>query len=159
MNKLYLIIIIIILTAGILWFSGIFGGEEAKIHRFISKAEKAVETENLITCTGMVSKNYQDKYGNGYEDILAIAHEFFNYYKEISIKINKTTLTFNPAKTECNVEIYAQVIGKNSSGAEEMILDAEKDHFRVKLNKEDKKWKLTEFEFYETVNIMGGNPR
>lgn len=156
MNKFNIIIIVFILTAIILilWYTGILSSQEGRVRHFIAKAEKIMEDRNTVACTDLVAKNYQDKYGNNYEDVIATAHEFFNYYREISIKINKMTITFNEAKTESNLEIYAQVIAKDASGTEEKILDGEKDRFRLKLNKEDKKWKLTEIEFYEKIDIM-----
>lgn len=155
-NKLYLVIIIIVLLILfiIAWLIGFFDSEETKVRKFIAKAEKAVEARSTLACTELISKNYKDKYGNDYESVLGIAHEFFGYYKEISVSIESIDITLNDSKEEANVEIVAQVIGYSQSEKEDIILEGEKGRFRLRLLKEDKKWKLSEIEFYEEIKIM-----
>ena len=136
----------------------VFGGEPARIKKFIMTGKARLEKKNLLGISDMVSFNYKDKYGNDRSAIVFGAKSFVSYYKDIFIKIESVDIKLNGAKTEADVEVVALIIGRTGQGASETImqgLEGEKDKFRLKLVKEKDGWKLLEMEFLQPVNVMG----
>ena len=136
----------------------VFGGEPARIKKFIMTGKARIEKKNLLGISDMVSFNYKDKYGNDRSAIVFGAKSFVSYYKDIFINIESVDIKLNGAKTEADVEVVALIIGRTGQGASETImqgLEGEKDKFRLKLVKEKDGWKLLEMEFLQPVNVMG----
>ncbi len=136
----------------------VFGGEPARIKKFIMTGKARLEKKNLLGISDMVSFNYKDKYGNDRSAIVFGAKSFVSYYKDIFINIESVDIKLNGAKTEADVEVVALIIGRTGQGASETImqgLEGEKDKFRLKLVKEKDGWKLLEMEFLQPVNVMG----
>jgi len=132
-------------------------GEEAHLRRFILKGKRAVEEKNIFACADMISKDYSDKYGNDRQGLIYAVQEVFNYYKRIFVHIEAIKIKFDDFKTSADVEIVALVIGYTHQNNAEKILEGEKGRFRIKLDKIDKKWYLSEAEFLESITIMGQN--
>ncbi len=133
----------------------ICAGEEARVRKFILKGKRAVETKDILACSDMISLNYKDKYGNTRESIIYDAREVFAYYKDILTSIEKMDIQLNAAKDRATVEIVALVLCRTKEEKLENVFEGEKGRFRVKLIKEDKKWRLQEAEFLEELTIMG----
>lgn len=133
----------------------IFSGEEGRVRKFILRGKKAVEQKNIFICSDMISTNYQDKYGNGRQEVLYIAKELFSYYQNILINIEKMDIKLQEAKDKADIEIVALVVGQSKEKTTERILEGERGRFRARLIKEEKGWKLLELEFFEPLRIMG----
>jgi hypothetical protein len=138
----------------------IFGGEEAKVRKFIMQGKSRLEKRDIIGLSDMVSADYKDKYGNDRMTVVYGAKSFLAYYKDIFINIERTDITLNGTKdaTQAEAEVVALIIGKTKDGRSDSItegLEGEKDKFRLKLRKEENGWKLLEIEFLQPLNIMG----
>jgi hypothetical protein len=138
----------------------IFGGEEAKVRKFIMQGKARLEKKDIIGLSEMVSDNYKDKYGNDRMTLVYGAKSFLAYYKDIFINIEKTDIKLNETKdaTQAEAEVTALMIGKTKEGKSDSImegLEGEKDKFLLKLIKEKNGWKLLEMEFLQPLNIMG----
>jgi len=137
---------------------GVFGGEQARVRKFIMTGKARIEKKNILGLSDMVSYNYKDKYGNDRSTIVYGAKNFVSYYKDVFINIESVDIKLNEAKTEADVEVIALIIGRTGQGASETImqgLEGEKDKFRLKLIKEEDGWKLLDLEFLQPVNVMG----
>lgn len=139
------------------WIQDILAGEEGRVKKFIMQGAKAVGEKNLLTCSNMVSNNYHDKYGNDHQSLIYFTREFFLYYKDVLVHIESMDIKLDESKTQAGVELVALVIGKTKSDTQDKILEGQKGRFRLKLIKEEKKWRLLELEFFEPINIMGQN--
>ena len=105
----------------------------------------------------MISQSYHDRYGNDRSSLIYAAKEFFAYYRKIFINIERMDIKLNDTKTQADVEIVALMIGQSQQNSTEKILEGEKGKARVRLIKEENKWKLAELDFYEQITIMGQN--
>jgi hypothetical protein len=139
------------------WFKDIFSGEGGRVYKFILRGKRAVESGDILTCTDMISTQYQDKYGNDRQSVILIAKEAFTYYKKIFVHIDSMEIKFDDSKKQADVEIVAMVLGQTQSDNAEKILEGEKGRFRVKLIKEERVWMVSEFEFFEPITVMGQN--
>jgi len=137
------------------WFQDIASGETGRVRKFILKGKKAIEARNIFTCADIISMGYEDKYGNDRSSLIYAVKEGFSYYSKIRISIEEMKINLDETKEHAQVEITALAIGQPKDRVAEKILEGEKGRFKVKLAKEDKKWKLLEIEFYEPVTIMG----
>lgn len=140
------------------WFHDFISGEEGRVKKFILQCKKAVEAKDLLACADKISMNYQDKYGNDRQRLIFAAREFFGYYKDIIVHIEKMEIKLDDSKTQANVEIQALVIGRTKENKSEKILEGlegEKGRVGIKLIKVDKNWHLLELEFYESLRITG----
>ena len=159
--KIYLWAVVISAVAffGFNFLRDVFGGEQAKIHKFIMTGKARIEKKNILGLSDMVSYNYKDKYGNDRANIIYGAKSFVSYYKDVLINIESTDIKLNEAKTEADVEVVALIIGRTGQqGSQETImqgLEGEKDKFRLKLIKEENGWKLLELEFLQPIDVMG----
>ncbi len=136
----------------------IFGGEEARVRKFIMQGKSRVEKKDIIGLSDMVSADYKDKYGNDRMTLVYGAKSFLAYYKDIFINIEKSDISLNDAGDTAAAEVTALIIGKTKEGKSDTImegLEGEKDKFRLKLKKEKDGWKLLEIEFLQPLNIMG----
>ena len=145
----------VVISIAFFWLQNILAGEEARVRKFILKGKRAVETKDILACSDMISLNYKDKYGNTRESIIYDAREVFAYYKDILTGIEKMDIQLNAAKDQATVEIVALVLCRTKEEKLENVFEGEKGRFRVKLIKEDKKWRLQEAEFLEELTIMG----
>lgn len=140
------------------WLHDIFSGEEGRVRKFILQGKKAVEAKDLLACADMISFDYQDKYDNDRQRLIFAAREFFGYYKDIVVHIEKMEIKLDDSKTQASVEIVALVVGRTKENKSEKILEGlegEKSRVGVKLVKVDKRWRLLELEFYESLRITG----
>ncbi|MDD4879185.1 MAG: hypothetical protein PHR22_01860 [Candidatus Omnitrophica bacterium] len=138
--------------------SDVFGGEQARIKKFIMTGKARIEKKNLLGISDMVSFDYKDKYGNDRAALVFGVKSFASYYKDVFINIESVDIKLNEAKTEADVEVVALIIGRTGQGTSETImqgLEGEKDKFRLKLVKEENGWKLVDLEFLQPVNVMG----
>lgn len=136
----------------------IFGGEEAKVRKFIMQGKSRIEKKDIIGLSDMVSADYRDKYGNDKMTLVYGAKSFLAYYKDIFVNIEKADISLNDPKDGAEAEVTALIIGKTKDGKSDTImegLEGEKDKFRLKLKKEKDGWKLLELEFLQPLNIMG----
>ncbi|MDD5270247.1 MAG: hypothetical protein PHE80_03555 [Candidatus Omnitrophica bacterium] len=136
----------------------IFGGEEAKVRKFIMQGKSRLEKRDIIGLSEMVSADYKDKYGNDRVTVVYGAKTFLAYYRDVFINIEKTDIVLNEAKDTAEAEVVALIIGKTKDGRSDSImegLEGEKDKFRLNLRKEENGWKLLEIEFLQPLNIMG----
>lgn len=136
----------------------IFAGEEGRVRKFIKSGKRAIETGNMITVSDMVSAGYRDKYGNDYSSLIYAIRTFLSSYKSVLIHIEQMQIQLNDSKTEADLEITALILGQLEDGGSKKILDnlaGEKDRFRLKLIKEENKWRLLEVEFLEGTTIGG----
>ncbi len=132
-----------------------FSQEEGRIRKFILQGRKAAEAKDIVTCAGMVSMKYQDKYGNDRASLIYTGNQVFAYYKDIFVYIEKIDIKLDDSKTEAKVEIVATVLGHTVENKTEHILEKGKGRFQVRLVKENKKWLVRELEFLEPVTLMG----
>lgn len=158
--KIYLWAVAISLAAFFAYniLQDVFGGEQARIKKFIMTGKARIEKKNILGISDMVSFNYKDKYGNDRAAIVYGAKGFVSYYKDVFINIESVDIKLNGAKTEADVEVVALIIGRTGGGTSETImqgLEGEKDKFRMRLIKEEDGWKLLELEFLQPVNVMG----
>ncbi|MDD5738182.1 MAG: hypothetical protein PHH20_07810, partial [Candidatus Omnitrophica bacterium] len=58
----------------------IFGGEEAKVRKFIMQGKSRLEKRDIIGLSEMVSADYKDKYGNDRVTVVYGAKTFLAYY-------------------------------------------------------------------------------
>lgn len=140
------------------WIQNIIAGEEGRVRKFIMQGKKAVESKNLLACSDLVSFDYRDKYGNDRQSLLFAAKGIFDYYEDIVVHIEKMDIKLDGSKTQANVELVALVIGRSKENKSENIiegLEGEKGRIRVKLIKVDKRWLLLEFEYFESLHLMG----
>lgn len=147
----------LLLFISFLWLQDILAGEQGQIRKFILRGKEAVEAKNILTCADMVSMHYQDKYGNDRQNLIYATKEAFNYYKQIFVHIEKMEIKIGDSKMLASAEIVALAVGQTQESNREKILEGEKGRFRIKLVKEDKKWRLLEIEFFEPITIMGQN--
>jgi len=136
-------------------FQTIFAKEEGRIRNFILQGRRAAEARDIFACAGMVSNNYQDKYGNDRAILIYNAKEFFAYYKRILIYIEKMEIKLNDSKKEACVELVAVVLVESEESKKEYIFEKDKGRFQIKLVKENNKWQVQELELFEPINIMG----
>lgn len=157
--KTYIRIGLVALASIILyiWIQGVLSGEQGRVRKFILQGKKAVETKNILTCADMVAMNYRDRYGNDRDALIYGGKQFFAYYKTLFVHIENMEIELDDSRTQASVEIVALLIGQAQDNTTEKILEGEKGRFRVKLIKEDKKWKVLELEFFESIEIMGQN--
>lgn len=158
--KIYLWAVAVSLAAFFTYnvLSDVFGGERARVKKFIMTGKARVEKKNILGLSAMVSYNYRDKYANDRATLIYGAKSFVSYYKDLFINIESIDIKLNEAKTEADVEVIALIIGRTGQGASETImegLEGEKDRFRLKLIKEEDGWKLLEMEFLQPINVMG----
>ena len=166
--KIYLWAVAISLVAFLAYnvFQDVFGGEQARIKKFIMTGKARIEKKNLLGISDMVSFNYKDKYGNDRSTIVYGVKSFVSYYKDVFINIESVEIKLNEAKTEADVEVIALIIGRtmkqenrdtSQKGCVPVMqgLEGEKDKFRLKLVKEEDGWKLLELEFLQPLNVMG----
>lgn len=158
--KIYLWAVVISLAAYFAYniLSDVFGGEQARIKKFIMTGKARIEKKNLLGISDMVSFNYKDKYGNDRATLVFGVKSFVSYYKDVFINIESVDIKLNEAKTGADVEVIALIIGRTGQGTSETImqgLEGEKDKFRLRLVKEEDGWKLLEMEFLQPVNVMG----
>mgnify|MGYP001595466774 FL=1 len=139
------------------WLRDILAGEEGRVRKFILRGKHAIESKDIFTCANMISHSYRDKYGNDRSSLIYAAKEFFNYYSKVFINIEKMNIKLDDTKKQADVEIAALMIGQTQQNSMEKILEGEKGRGRIKLIKEENKWKLAELEFYEQITIMGQN--
>lgn len=135
-----------------------FGGEQARIKKFIMTGKARIEKKNLLGISDMVSFDYKDKYGNDRATLVFGVKSFVSYYKDVFINIESVDVKLNEARTEADVEVVALIIGRTGQGASGAVtqgLEGEKGKFRLKLVKENDGWKLLDLEFLQPVNIMG----
>lgn len=137
------------------WLQDILAGEEGRVRKFVLQGQRAIEAKNIFTCAELISRDYHDKYGNDRDSLLYAIKEVFGYYREISIHIESMKITLDESNTQASVEIVALVIGRTQQNNTEKILEGEKGQLRVKLVKKNKKWYLSEVEFFEPITIMG----
>lgn len=133
--------------------SGACLGERAKVYRFIVKGKSAVESKDILSCAGMISADYQDKYGYDRQSLIFSLREFFNYYGRISIKIQNFKISIDDDKMNADVEINALVLAHSGARELKKTLGVERGRLKARLVKEEGKWKLSEIEFYESVKI------
>ena len=157
--RFYIWIVIGVAVTGIafFWLRNILAGEEGRVRKFILQGKHVVMSKNLLTCANMISQSYHDRYGNDRSSLIYAAKEFFAYYRKIFINIERMDIKLNGTKTQADVEIVALMIGKSQQNSTEKILEGEKGKARVRLIKEENKWKLAELDFYEQITIMGQN--
>ncbi len=158
--KIYLWAVAISLVACFAYniFSDVFGGEPARIKKFIMTGKARIEKKNLLGIVDMVSFDYKDKYGNDRSTLVFGVKNFVSYYKDVFINIESVDIKLNESKTQADVELVALIIGRTGQGTSETItkgLEGEKDKFRLKLVKEEDGWKLLEMEFLQPLNLMG----
>src|SRR3989338_2175666 len=115
----------------------VFGGEQARIRKFIMTGKARIEKKNILGLSDMVSYNYKDKYGNDRSTLVYGAKNFVSYYKDVFINIESVGIKLKKTET----------IRQGREG--------EKDKFRLKLIKEEDGWKLLDLEFLQPVNVMG----
>jgi len=139
------------------WFQDILSGEQGRVRKFILQGKRAVESKDIFTCANMISKAYQDKYGNDRQSLIYAAREFFDYYRRIFVNIESMEIKLDNAKMQASIEVVALVVGQTQANNAEKILEGEKGRFRIKLVKEDRIWHLLELEFFEPITIMGQN--
>ena len=135
------------------FFKSIFPSEGARVRKFILEGKRAVETKNILACAGMISTNYQDRYGNDRQSLIYTAREAFAYYKDVLITVEKMKIQLNEAKDQADVEIVALVLFRSKDNRIEKMFEGEKGRFRVKLVKEDKSWRVQELEFLEELTL------
>jgi hypothetical protein len=154
-DKFYLwaILTVAVVFIVLLWLPRIFS-ETGRVRRFVLRGKKAVETKNILSCANMISRDYNDKYGNDRDSLIYIAREFFGYYRKIFVHIEDMKIVLDDSKMRASVEVVALVFGQTPEDTEERILEGEKGRFRIKLIKEDKVWKLRELEFFEPLKVM-----
>lgn len=136
----------------------LFGGEQARIKKFIMTGKTRIEKKNILGLSDMVSYNYKDRYGNDRSTLVFGAKNFVSYYKDVLINIESIDIKLDETKTEADVEVVALIIGRTGQGASDTImqgLEGEKDRFRLKLIKEEDGWKLLDLEFLQPINVMG----
>lgn len=136
-------------------FKDILSGEEGRVRRFIMQGKRAVETKNIFACANLISTNYQDKYGNDRQSLIYAVREFFSYYSNIFISIEKIDIKLDDSKKRADVTLTALVVGQVKEKVKERILEGEKGRVEVILIKEDKNWQLLGLEFFQAVTIMG----
>lgn len=132
-------------------------GEEGRVRKFILEGQRAVEEKNILSCAKITSLNYRDKYGNDRQSLIYSARNVFGYYENILIHIESMDIKVDEAKDKAEVELVALIIGQTKQSGEEKILEGEKRGVKIKLVKEEGKWKVRELEFLEPVTIMGQN--
>lgn len=135
-----------------------FGGEEARVRKFITQGKSRIEKKDIIGLSDMLAENYRDKYGNDRMALVYGAKSLLAYYKDIFINIEKTDIKLNEAKDTAEVEAIVLMIGKTKDGKSDSImegLEGEKDKLLLKMTKEKNGWKLLEIEFLQPLNIMG----
>lgn len=125
------------------------------MRKFILEGKKAVEGKNIFSCASLVAGTYHDKYGNDRQSLIYIAQKAFSYYTDILIRIEKMEINLSDNKDSAQVEITALVLCKLQDNSAENIFQKEKGRLRVKLVKEEKKWRLQEIEFIDEFSIMG----
>ncbi|MFA5148649.1 MAG: hypothetical protein WC491_05955 [Candidatus Omnitrophota bacterium] len=138
----------------------IFGGEEAKVRKFIMQGKSRLEKKDIIGLSDMVADGYKDKYGNDRMTLVYGTKSFLAYYSDIFINIERADIKLNEAKdaTQAEAEVTALMIFKTKEGKPGPALDGlegEKDKFLLKMIKEKNGWKLLEIEFLQPLNIMG----
>ncbi|MCX6695627.1 MAG: hypothetical protein NTU61_04965, partial [Candidatus Altiarchaeota archaeon] len=89
----------------------VFGGEQARIKKFIMTGKARIEKKNLLGISDMVSFSYKDKYGNDRSTLVYGVKSFVSYYKDVFINIESIDIKLNEAKTEADVEVVALIIG------------------------------------------------
>lgn len=135
----------------------VFGGEKLRVRKFILRGQHAIESQSILTCIGMISDDYKDRYGNDKQSLIYFTRETFRYYKQILIKIDKLDIELSNDKKQATVIIDGMILGVNNSDKQEMILEKEQGKLKVKLIKEESRWLLLETESFEPLNIMGQN--
>lgn len=158
--KIYLMAVAVSLVAFFAYniLRDVFGGEEARVRKFIMTGKACIEKKNMLGLSDMISFDYKDKYGNDRMTLVYGAKNFITYYKDVFINIESMDIKLNEAETEAEVEVTALIIGRTGAGASEGIgqgLEGEKDKFRLKLIKKEDGWKLLDLEFLQPINVMG----
>lgn len=138
-----------------LFAQGFFPGEEARVKRVILAGRRAIEARDIFACAEMTSRQYHDTYGNDRSSIIYIGKNVFDYYPTIIIYIESMDISVSKDRTRADVRVQATAVGKSRDDRQENILEKGKGHFLVRLAKEDKKWRVTELEFFDPVGIMG----
>ena len=155
--------IVLLSAVGMIIFLAVFGfvkdtlsGEEGRIKKFILHSKKVIESRNTLACGNIISGDYSDKHGNTRESLLYTAREMFRYYDDMFVSIEKVDITLDDAKQKADVELTALVVSQTKD-KEERILEGEKGKFRIRLIKEEDKWRLLELEFFQPIRAMGHN--
>ena len=137
------------------WLQFTFSSEEARVRSFILEGRRAAESRNILACAGLISKDYADKYHNDRQSLIYIAREVFAYYKTIIISIDKMDIRFNEDKDKATVEIVAMVLCRAEGHKTEKVFEGEKGLVRIKIIKEEGRWRLLEAEPLERLTLMG----
>ncbi|MFH0738811.1 MAG: hypothetical protein V2A59_03020 [Candidatus Omnitrophota bacterium] len=138
-----------------LWINFLFPLEEGRVRRFILEGKRSAESKNILVCANMISQDYSDKYNNDRSTLIYIAKEAFGYYEAIIIGIDKMDIKLDESKNRATVEIVAMALCQSKDNKSEKIFEGEKGRFRVKLIKEEGRWRLLEVELLERMTIMG----
>jgi len=146
-----------VISIAFFWLRDVLAGEEGRVGKFILQGKRAVEARDILACANMISQTYHDKYGNDRSSMIYAAKEFFHYYSKVFINIEKMNIKMDNTKTRADVEIMVLMIGQTQENSTEKILEGEKGRGRIRLIKEENKWKLAEIDFYEQITIMGQN--
>ncbi len=154
---IWVIIGAVVVSIAFFWLQNILAGEEGRVRKFILRGKHACESKDIFACANMISQSYHDKYGNDRSTLIYAAKEFFNYYSKVFINIERMDIKLDGTKTLADIKIVALMIGQTQQNSMEKILEGEKGRGRIKLIKEENKWKLAEVEFYEQITIMGQN--
>lgn len=136
-------------------FQSLFQGEEGRVRKFIFEGKRAVEAKNILSCASKVADIYEDKYGNDRRSLIFAAKNFFSYYQDIFIKIEKIEIKLNESRDKAEVNMVALVLCKLPDDSAEHIFEKEQGRFLVRLSKQGKEWKLQEIEFLEEASVMG----
>jgi len=145
----------IILIAAYHWFQNVTQGEEGRVRQCILAAKKAVEEKNLFAIDDMISRSYQDTYGNDRESLLYGIKEVLDYYERIFISIESITISLDEAKTQAEAEVVAVAIGVDRQKNKESFFEGEKGRIKARFVKEENTWRLAEITFFEPMTLMG----
>lgn len=97
--------------------------EESRLRKFIYSAVVIAEEEDFAKCAFLIAPNYQDRFGNNKEEILAsIAKVFKDFHNfKITVKSIKIRIDGLKATADIGLIIYFKV-----QGEERMYYDAAK---------------------------------
>ncbi len=152
---LRIVLVAVVIASLFFWLQDIFSGEEGRIRKFILQGKRAAEAKDIVSCAEMISRDYRDKYGNDRQSLIYIGRRMFDYYKEVTIGIEKTEIKLDKSGRRADVEITALLLCQFQDNQTEKTFESDRGRFRVKLLKEGRKWKLIEAEFLERLTIMG----
>ncbi len=138
----------------VFWLVDFLSGEAGRIKKFINRGKRAVEACDILASANVISRSYQDKYGNQKQTLVYVIKNVYSRYSPIFIDIQNMDIKINQDNLGAAVEIKALVIGENRQNAKEKILEGEKGRFRLSLVKEEGKWLVVEIEFLESLPLV-----